>query len=322
VDALKIDQSFVRRIATDKNTTAIVTSIVAMARELGLSVIAEGVESEAQRDALRALNCEAVQGYFYAAPLEAEAAGRYLQTGPVPASIGNDGSNESPDERERRALAKLLPFQPWMEQWLSWLGQRAVAASAVIGVVILAGVGAVFYGASRFTPADLPAVASRPAWPTKPYDGDPRFSLDNSQQLLAGRASVTTGSPAASAAASAGEKPAIVSPAPPPAVSSTAAAAAHTAFEVEHLHKFGRCHGRLMISADGVRFAVNGNERGDGFSLRHGEFVVQAIDDHALVIRTAKNKVYRFSPPDKLSGKLGDALIAQMADTIVRSQPR
>jgi len=47
VDALKIDQSFIRRLSNDKNTTAIVTSILSMARELGLSVIAEGVETEA-----------------------------------------------------------------------------------------------------------------------------------------------------------------------------------------------------------------------------------------------------------------------------------
>jgi diguanylate cyclase (GGDEF)-like protein len=316
VDALKIDQSFIRRLGTDRNTTTIVTGIVAMARELGLSVIAEGVETEPQLDALRGLGCDGVQGYFYAEPLEAEAAGRYLQAGPAPAA---STTTADPDA---------LPSQPWFAEWLSWLGQRVVAVSAVLGVLVAAGVGAVFYSVSRFSPADLPAVTPGPGWPTRPYTADPRFSLDNGLRLLAGGVPSAThpGEPAvappSTTASTSPLTPSLRTPLtmPLPAAAAPHLAAARTTFEVEHLHRLGRCDGRLIVSADGVQFDVDGNQRGDGFSLRHGEFV-QSVDNNALVIRTA-TKVYRFSPPDRRSGTRGAAMIAQMADTIQRSKPR
>ena len=62
VDALKIDRSFIRRMAIDKDTAAIVGSTIDMAQRLGLHVVAEGVENEDQLDLLRALQCESAQG--------------------------------------------------------------------------------------------------------------------------------------------------------------------------------------------------------------------------------------------------------------------
>ena len=70
---IKIDQSFVRKIAAGSKPedTAIVRSIIVMAHNLGLQVIAEGVETAAQAAFLRAEKCEELQGYFYAKPLAA-----------------------------------------------------------------------------------------------------------------------------------------------------------------------------------------------------------------------------------------------------------
>jgi EAL domain-containing protein (putative c-di-GMP-specific phosphodiesterase class I) len=62
IDTIKIDQSFVDGLGEDAQDTAIVESIVALARALGLSVTAEGVETDAQRRRLRALGCERGQG--------------------------------------------------------------------------------------------------------------------------------------------------------------------------------------------------------------------------------------------------------------------
>ena len=69
IDQLKIDQSFVRDVLTDTNDASIARTIVTLGQSLGLSVIAEGVETEAQRDFLARHACHAYQGYLFSRPL-------------------------------------------------------------------------------------------------------------------------------------------------------------------------------------------------------------------------------------------------------------
>ena len=69
IDQLKIDQGFVRDVLIDPNDAAIAKMIVALADSLGLEVIAEGVETEAQRDFLAMHGCHSYQGYFFSRPL-------------------------------------------------------------------------------------------------------------------------------------------------------------------------------------------------------------------------------------------------------------
>ena len=69
LDQLKIDQGFVRDILVDPNDAAIAKMIVALSESLGLAVIAEGVETEAQRDFLAHHGCHACQGYLFSRPL-------------------------------------------------------------------------------------------------------------------------------------------------------------------------------------------------------------------------------------------------------------
>ncbi|HPU80200.1 EAL domain-containing protein [Accumulibacter sp.] len=72
LDQLKIDQSFIRNILTDTNDAAIARMVVVLAESLGLAVIAEGVETEAQRDFLASQGCHAYQGYLFSRPLPVE----------------------------------------------------------------------------------------------------------------------------------------------------------------------------------------------------------------------------------------------------------
>jgi len=71
IDRLKIDQSFVRDIVQDPSSAAIITAIINLAHGLNLAAIAEGVETEAQLQFLRAHDCDEMQGYYFSRPLAA-----------------------------------------------------------------------------------------------------------------------------------------------------------------------------------------------------------------------------------------------------------
>lgn len=72
IDYLKIDQSFVQNLAPDSDYLVLCSAIVVMAHKLGIKVIAEGIETELQKDLLVAIDCDYGQGYYYSKPIPAQ----------------------------------------------------------------------------------------------------------------------------------------------------------------------------------------------------------------------------------------------------------
>ncbi|MGB0591066.1 MAG: putative bifunctional diguanylate cyclase/phosphodiesterase [Myxococcota bacterium] len=78
VNTLKIDRSFVSNMESDQDKETLVRTVIGMAESLNLHVVAEGVETPAQRDSLKGMNCDIVQGFHYSKPVDAETASDYL----------------------------------------------------------------------------------------------------------------------------------------------------------------------------------------------------------------------------------------------------
>ena len=95
---LKIDRSFVARVADDEHDVAIVRNILALARDFGIGVTAEGVETEQQRDTLLALGCHIGQGYLFARPAEADV---------VRKGLSRIAPDRPPAARHRPAVARV-----------------------------------------------------------------------------------------------------------------------------------------------------------------------------------------------------------------------
>lgn len=89
LDRLKIDQSFVRGIPQQRESTSIVRAIIGMASSLGIHQVAEGVETAAERDALRKFGCRYAQGYFYGRPMPAA---RLLESWQAEADAKQEGA--------------------------------------------------------------------------------------------------------------------------------------------------------------------------------------------------------------------------------------
>src|SRR5262249_48624099 len=94
LDKIKIDRSFIRDLDVRPDCAAIVRAIVGIGRDLGLRTTAEGVETEAQAEALRAIGCAELQGYLSGWPVRVEKLGPFLNP---PAKA------DAPRKRTRRA---------------------------------------------------------------------------------------------------------------------------------------------------------------------------------------------------------------------------
>jgi EAL domain-containing protein (putative c-di-GMP-specific phosphodiesterase class I) len=84
ISELKIDRSFVRDLGITPQSSAVVTAIIALARSLGLRVIAEGVENLRQMEVLHRLGCGVMQGFLFSRPIPPDELERWLQNTVLP----------------------------------------------------------------------------------------------------------------------------------------------------------------------------------------------------------------------------------------------
>jgi diguanylate cyclase (GGDEF)-like protein len=104
VDVLKIDKSFVLNMATSEHDAVIVRSTIDLGHNLGLRVVAEGVESREVWDRLAALGCDTAQGFYLSRPITAAALDEWLATRPEPTASASPGA-EIVDLHARRQSA-------------------------------------------------------------------------------------------------------------------------------------------------------------------------------------------------------------------------
>jgi diguanylate cyclase (GGDEF)-like protein/PAS domain S-box-containing protein len=113
---IKIDRSFMHDVETDPSARAIVTTVVRVGQSLNLTVVAEGVETDGQRDLLAELGCDVIQGFLYARALSPPAFSRWLldhSAARASAMLGNVGRSlaRTPDEAARVSSGKASQSQ-------------------------------------------------------------------------------------------------------------------------------------------------------------------------------------------------------------------
>jgi EAL domain-containing protein (putative c-di-GMP-specific phosphodiesterase class I) len=111
VDEIKIDKGFVMGMGSDAGTRTIVRAVVDLGHNLGLRVVAEGVEDQASRLALIEMGCAVAQGFFFSRPMPVAALHAWVATTGDPAAAGAHGATQ-PDPR----LAALPAARPALSE--------------------------------------------------------------------------------------------------------------------------------------------------------------------------------------------------------------
>jgi diguanylate cyclase (GGDEF)-like protein/PAS domain S-box-containing protein len=304
VDALKVDRSFTRGMETNKDTAKIIGSLTTMAKQLGLHVVAEGIENEEQVALLRSLNCESAQGYLFAKPLGDNKATELLKTGlpsrPRSAGVTRPALALGP---AGRTLESLDPRR------LSPTGRWLAAAAAMLVLLTSASL------VARFANGPQPTVESAAPLSfenanegshvgTLAAAGTPFRTSDVSLDAAAPAASKVKRNPSADSSAQPAAKRWQEGPSVRPKEdlgASEPAVQELMSLDVVHLHRvgMGSCEGRLVVSRDGVAFVPDQKTSRDGFALKYSEFL-QTMEDGRLMIKST-TRTYRF----KLAGAAG-----------------
>ena len=244
LDSLKVDRSFVRGIEANPDMASILGAVTTMTRQLGLQMVAEGIEKGEQLELIRGLDCEFGQGFLFSKPVDRDRA-TAMVTGGLP---------------EWPALAAAHPAQPPVNLQRLWTARTLAAAAAVLAVIASVGLPRYFAAAPEpaagIEPSVRPARVADILLAAPPQESSSASAASPAPPpgLPAQSGSVATANPRAAAAPLAGLL---------------------TSMRVVHQHRLGSCRGLLIVSRDGLAFMPDDtpDQAKDGFNLLHHEFL-------------------------------------------------
>jgi EAL domain-containing protein (putative c-di-GMP-specific phosphodiesterase class I) len=290
VDALKFDRSFVRGIETRQDSAAIVGTLTDMAVQLGLQVVAEGIENEQQLALLRSLRCHAAQGYLFAKPLDEAKATEILSTGLPP---------RVPVAKRRKRSVTLASVGKWRQASVGRWGWAAAAIIALLAIGMLSSLPVALEQTATPDPPSPPALPSTPPSRIVASRLADRVPPSTSGTVTRPRTFDTNSPRTDTAAPQEAEAAATTVPIPPtalaiapPRVETPSSATASLSIRVMHYHRVGYCTGRLVATRVGLAFVPDSNTSRDAFEFKYIEFV-HVVQDDTLTVKSS-TRTYRF----------------------------
>jgi len=265
LDFLKIDYSFIRSIESGSDPLEIIRTICKLGHQLGLRVIAEGIENPRQLDLVRSLDCEFGQGFLFSKAVSSEQAETLLVEGFIPRkdTCPAESGPDATQEPERRPGFKI---------------KRKYAFSGLILLALLLMAGFLARlnrpNASPVAYTSPPAAAVKveiPATTSAIGEIEPKPPARETQKA----SRMNTG---------------LKTPVPAPKAEMRKAAPAVYRYPVVHDHRLGSCEGVLRIGIDGIAFIADNGKH--SFALKHSECRC-AMDPDRLTIRSG-SMVFRF----------------------------
>jgi hypothetical protein len=270
LDYLKIDRSFVTNIENTADALEIVRTIKTLADQLGLRVIAEGIENSKQLDLIRSLSCEYGQGFLFSKAVRPDQAERLLLHG-LASREGLNLPSEPSEESEATISSPRETFSTLgIPDPTQGSGRKQVFSARRkwiplgLTVVILLFVGVLLASLNRLaSPPSTPVVADRPGKAV----ASPKIA-----EILPVPATQET--------------PVAV----PKAARVKSRETVHT-YPVKHDHWLGSCRGIMRIAPNGISFISENNKH--SFDFKYSQ-CFYALDSDQLTIK-AESKVYRFT---------------------------
>jgi len=275
--SLKVDRSFVRGIEGNRDMASIVSAVTTMARQLGLRVVAEGIEKEEQLGLLRALGCEYGQGYFFSRPIDAEAAASLLTAG-LPLRQDVPLGDAAAAMLASLAPAPHLAARARRTTVVRWLSVAAAAVILLVSAGLPGRLGGEPSNEAEYVPAPISGAR---------YSTDIALAVPLEAQPLP--PPVRKGAPAARVATPTVRADTAVAP----ESHEVSAPISVTSLRVVHQHRLGSCRGQLVIGRDGVTYIPDDDARGnDGFRLKYTQFLDELSGDSLRI--TSNHRDYRF----------------------------